>query len=89
MALGKRKGERQQDLWVAAHQVPNSSGHPFYDALNRLLKSIEFDRELGERCVDVYRDGGRPSIPPGVYFRMLLVGYFDGLASSTVVRSRA
>jgi len=88
MALGRRKGERQEDLWVAAHQVPSSSGHPFYDALNKLLKSIDFDRELEERCADLYRDGGRPSIPPGVYFRMLLVGYFEGLTSQREIAWR-
>jgi len=88
MALGRRKGERQEDLWVAAHRVPSSSGHPFYDALNRLLKSIDFDRELEARCEELYRDGGRPSIPPGVYFRMLLVGYFEGLGSQREIAWR-
>ncbi|MGA3180646.1 MAG: transposase, partial [Verrucomicrobiota bacterium] len=28
-----------------------------------------------------YKEGGRPSIPPGVYFRMLFIGYFEGLDS--------
>ncbi len=88
MALGRRNGEQQRELWVAAHQVPNSAGHPFYDALNRLLKSIEFDRKLEERCAVFYRDGGRPSIPPGVYFRMLLVGYFEGLKSQREIAWR-
>lgn len=75
MALGRRKRERQA-LWVATTDLPKSPGHVFYDKLNALLSEAGFDRWVEERCRAYYADGrGRPSIPPGVYFRMLLVGY--------------
>ncbi|OYW22269.1 MAG: hypothetical protein B7Z55_04800, partial [Planctomycetales bacterium 12-60-4] len=60
-----------------------TGGHPFYVKLNRLLAAAQFDEWIEARCRQYYDDGplGRPSIPPGVYFRMLFVGYFEGLDS--------
>jgi transposase len=81
MALGKRKHE-QQGLWIATTELPKSPGHPFYQKLNQLLAEAQFDAWLEERCRPYYAEKlGRPSIPPGVYFRMILVGYFEGIAS--------
>lgn len=83
MAMGKRK-PRQEELFVVSSHLPKSLGHPFYQALNRLLAEAEFDRWIEKRCVRYYEQEekrGQPSIPPGVYFRMLLVGYFEGLDS--------
>jgi transposase len=81
MALGKRKDE-QQELWIATTDLPKSSGHPFYKALNRLLAEADFDRFAEALCEPYYAQGvGRPGIPPGVYFRMLMVGYFEGIGS--------
>ncbi len=81
MALGKRKAE-QQGLWVATTELPKSPGHPFYQKLNELLAEAKFDKWIEERCQPYYAATmGRPSIPPGVYFRMILVGYFEGIAS--------
>ncbi len=80
MALGKRR-EHQQHLLVPTSRLPRSPGHPFYRKLNELLKEAGFDRFAEELCAKHYSDGGRPSIPPGVYFRMLLVGYFEGISS--------
>ena len=81
MALGKRKPE-QQGLWVATTELPKSPGHPFYHKLNELLAEAKFDKWIEERCQPYYAATlGRPSIPPGVYFRMILVGYFEGIAS--------
>jgi len=81
MSLGKRKNE-QQDLWVATSDLPKSPGHPFYRKLNELLAEAKFDPWIEDRCREFYIPGpGRPSIPPGVYFRMILVGYFEGIAS--------
>jgi len=81
MGMGRRKREHQQELWIPADQfdVPR---HVFYDALNRLLADGGFDDFAEELCRPYYEEGiGRSSIPPGVYFRMLLVGYFEGLDS--------
>jgi transposase len=81
MALGKRKSEKQE-LWVATTELPRSPGHPFYKQLNRLLAEDGFDAWLEKLCVPYYHaTQGRPSIPPGVYFRMILVGYFEGISS--------
>jgi len=82
MAMGKRPQERQEDLWIVADQLPQGPGHPFYGRLNRLLAEHGFDAFAEGLCGKFYHDTlGRPSIPPGVYFRMLLVGYFEGLDS--------
>jgi transposase len=81
MALGRRK-PKQQQLWLATADLPQSPGHPFYQKLNELLAEAGFDPYVEELCQPYYAEGkGRPSIPPGVYFRMLLVGYFEGIAS--------
>ena len=81
MALGKRKDERQE-MWVATTNLPKSQGHVFYRKLNRVLAEAEFDSWVENLCRPYYADEvGRPSIPPGVYFRMLLIGYFEGLDS--------
>ncbi len=81
MTLGKRKDERQQDLFVTHDQLPRSPGHVFYRKLNQLLAEAGFDRWVENRCEPYYAREGRPSLPPGVYFRMLLVGYFEGIGS--------
>lgn len=81
MALGKRKHE-QQEAWVATTDLPRSPGHPFYRKLNQLLGEAGFDLWLESLCRPYYAEQqGRPSIPPGTYFRMILIGYFEGLAS--------
>lgn len=80
MALGKRKGI-QSEVWIPAQDIPRSPGHPFYKALNRLLAEAKFDAFVEKLCQPYYAEHGRPGIPPGVYFRMLLVGYFEGINS--------
>lgn len=81
MALGKRT-PKQPDLWLATTELPAAPGHPFYQKLNALLDEAGFDPFVQGLCQPHYADGvGRPGIPPGVYFRMLFVGYFEGLDS--------
>jgi transposase len=83
MAMGKRKA-RQESLFIATDQLSQSPGHPFYVRLNALLAEAGFDRWVEQRCRAYYEQDeprGRKSIPPGVYFRMLFVGYFEGLDS--------
>jgi transposase len=83
MAMGKRK-PRQESLFITADQLTPSAGHPFYQRLNALLAENGFDDWIERRCAEFYKQEetrGRPSLPPGVYFRMLLVGYFEGLDS--------
>jgi transposase len=81
MALGKRKTE-QQELWIATTDLPKSPGHPFFRKLNQVLAEAKFDDWLYNLCQPYYAAVmGRPSIPAGVYFRMILVGYFEGIGS--------
>lgn len=81
MAMGRRNVEQQRELWYAADQLPRSPGHVFYVKLNQLLAEAGFDEWVEELCEPYYARSGRPGIPPGVYFRMLLVGYFEGIGS--------
>jgi len=82
MSMGRRQTQEQPDLWVPTTELPRSPGHAFYDKLNALLAQAGFDAHVEALCQPSYVEGvGRESIPPGVYFRMLLVGYFEGLDS--------
>ncbi|WP_422927450.1 transposase [Singulisphaera sp. PoT] len=84
MAMGRRKRDRQEALFISSQDLPKSAGHPFYLALNCLLAEAGFDLWIEARCTGYYEQEekrGQPSIPPGVYFRMLLVGYFEGIDS--------
>ncbi len=82
MAMGLRAREQDEPLWVATTQLISSAGHPFYQRLNDLLREHGFDRHVEELCQGFYAPKmGRPSIPPGVYFRCLMVGYFEGIDS--------
>jgi transposase len=81
MAMGRRQPQ-QGELWVPTQDLPHSPGHPFYHKLNALLAEADFDAYVEELCRPYYAQHvGRPSIPPGTYFRMLFVGYFEGLDS--------
>jgi transposase len=81
MALG-RQGERQADLMIGWAELPRSPGHVFYDRLQAVLLEAGFDRFAEGECAPYYASRrGRPSIPPGRYFRMHLVGYFEGIDS--------
>ncbi len=88
MALGRRKRE-SQELWVATSDLPSSPGHPFYRRLNQLLAECKFDAYVEGLCEPYYAKGvGRPGIPPGVYFWMLFIGYFEGLESQRAIAWR-
>jgi transposase len=85
MALGRREA-KQAAMWVAGSELPRSPGHGFYEKLNRLLDDAGFDRAVEELCRPYYDDEqGRPGIPPGVYFRMLFVGYFEQLSAQRAI----
>ncbi|MGH6754263.1 MAG: transposase [Bradyrhizobium sp.] len=81
MALGRRNEEQQGELWIPTANLPVSPGHAFYVKLNELLAAGGFDTWVEDLCEPYYAKTGRPGIPPGVYFRMLLVGYFEGIGS--------
>ena len=80
-ALRRRLRESQVEFWVAADAVAKAPGHVFYDRLNDLLREAGFDQFVEDLVAPYYADGGRPGIAPGVYFRMLFIGYFEGIDS--------
>ncbi len=89
MAMGIRESE-QESLWVASAELPKSPGHPFYTRLNALLDANDFDGFVEGQCARFYAPVmGRPSLAPGRYFRLLLVGYFEGIDSERGIAWRA
>jgi hypothetical protein len=82
MAMGRKARERQGEMWIAQQSLPKSPRHVFYEKLNGILAEGDFDRFVEDLCEPYYAESlGRESIPPGVYFRMLLIGYFEGIDS--------
>jgi transposase len=83
MAMGTRKQrEKQEDIWIAHTELASAPGHPFYQRLNELLEGERFDEFVEGRCAKFYAAKyGRPSLTPGIYFRSLLIGYFEGIDS--------
>jgi transposase len=89
MAMGKRR-EQQAGMWVSTAELPAGPGHPFYRRLNEILDASGFDGYVERACQRFYaRALGRPSLSPGRYFRLLLVGYFEGLDSERGIAWRA
>jgi transposase len=82
MAMGTRKKrERQEPLWYRS-ELPAAPGHPFYSRLNEVLEKAGFDRFCEDRCAGFYHAKlGRPSLAPGLYFRIMMIGFFEGLDS--------
>jgi transposase len=80
MAIGRRK-HRQDELFIPTAKLATGPGHPFYSKLNEVLATAGFDGFVETLCAPCYKEGGRPGIPPGVYFRMLFIGYFEGIDS--------
>lgn len=81
MGMGRRQTERQQELWVATAEMAGGPRHVFYERLNDLLATAGFDPWIEARCESYYCPTGRDSIPPGTFFRMLFIGYFEGIDS--------
>jgi transposase len=90
MAMGKRKRRaKQASMWVATQDLPRSAAHPFYARLNQILDQHDFDQFVEGLCERFYADEGRPGLPPGRYFRLLLIGYFEGLDAERAIAWRA
>jgi transposase len=82
MAMGRRTTDRQGELWIPTAEIPSTPAHPFYRRLNEVLDSHGFDAFAEEHCREFYSEKmGRPSLAPAVYFRTLLIGYFEGIDS--------
>jgi transposase len=83
MAMGRRTDQaRTPALWIATNDLPATGGHPFYQRLNQVLDAHGFDTFVEAQCASFYAAKiGRPSLTPGTYFRLLLIGYFEGIDS--------
>ncbi len=82
MGTRKQRG-RQEEIWLAHSELASSPGHPFYQRLNELLEAEGFDEFVEGLCAKFYAAKyGRPSLTPGIYFRLLLIGYFEVLTAS-------
>src|SRR5881398_594252 len=78
MSMGKPKRDRQPAMWVTTTDLPTAASHPFYRRLNQLLREYGFDDFVEAPCAGFYAETmGRPGLPPGIYFRLLLIGYFE------------
>src|SRR3954465_180837 len=92
MAMGTRKGrERQSEMWIATSAIVETPGNAFFDRLNKILSEHKFDARVEALCRKFYKKSpyGRPSLAPGVYFRALLIGYFEGVDSERGIAWRA
>jgi|SRR6185437_8331453 len=91
MAMGKRKRRhRQQSMWIATQDLPRSASHPFYTALNGVLDQNGFDEYVEAACGGFYASTmGRPSLAPGRYFRLLMLGFFEQIESERGIAWRA
>ncbi len=91
MAMGKRKRKLgQQSMWIATQELPRSASHPFYARLNRVLEENGFDDYVEGACGGFYAPTmGRPSLAPGGYFRLLMLGYFEEIESERGIAWRA
>jgi transposase len=91
MAMGKRRRDaKQASMWVATEDLPRSAAHPFYRRLNQIFDQDDFDVYVEGLCQRFYADEvGRPGLPPGRYFRLLLIGYFEGLDAERAIAWRA
>ena len=90
MAMGRRKDcARTSGLWTAATELPLTGGHPFYQRLNQVLDAHAFDDFVEAQCAPFHATTiGRPSLTPSTYFRLLLIGYFEGIDSERGIASR-
>src|SRR6202158_3075428 len=91
MSMGTRQHrQRQEDLWITHNELVQGPAHPFYQRLNELLDREKFDEFVEKECAGFYADNnGRPSLAPGMYFRLLLSGYFEGIDSERGIAWRA
>src|ERR1700676_1236574 len=91
MGMGRKKDRgKQQGLWGAGGEIGTTAGHEFYERLNTVLNAEKFDQRVEVICRKYYKsNSGRPSITPGTYFRMLLLGYFEGIDSERGIAWRA
>src|ERR1043166_4108684 len=86
----RRRRNREERLWISHNELANGPAHPFYKRVNELLEAERFDEFAEKECARFYAENnGRPSLTPGIYFRLLLIGYFEGIDSERGIAWRA
>jgi transposase len=90
MGMGRRRRQRQEQMWISHEELAKGPAHPFYQRVNELLEEKKFDEFAEKECAKFYaKKNGRPSLTPGIHFRSLLVGHFEGIDSERGVAWRA
>src|SRR5438477_3873741 len=87
----RSKTQRQKEFWVMADRLPKASPSRFYELLDGTLEAMDFAKQVREKCAPAYAEvkrGGRPGIDPVVYFKMLMIGFFEGLESERAIAAR-
>lgn len=88
MSIKRKRSECQSEMWIPTATMAKSPGHPFYERLNQLLCEHRFDPWVEDLCEEFYAKTGRGSVPLGVYFRMLFIGYFESIPSNRQIEWR-
>jgi transposase len=88
MAQGRRQPGQQEELWIATADLPEPAAHPFYQQVNAIFDKHGFDKYVDKLTAEFYQEGGRPGIPVGNYFRMMMVGFFEGFGSEREIAWR-
>ena len=87
-----KDAEPQGSLWIATSEMPTTPAHGFYERLERALGKAGFGDTVRAICAPLYETdascGGRPGIDPEVYFKMLMIGFFENLASERAIAAR-
>ncbi len=88
--MGSRRRRRPEPMWIPSAALAQPASHPFYSRLNQVLDEGEFDAFVESLCAKFYAENvGRPGLAPGMYFRSLLIGYFEGIDSERGIAWRA
>jgi len=87
----RKKTQEQKEFWVVADRLAKATPSRFYELLNGTLERMKFAEQVWASCAPDYADatrGGRPGIDPVTYFKMLMIGFFEGIASEREIAAR-
>jgi hypothetical protein len=83
---GQTTAAREAGLDVDGDPGPAAQRRPsVLRATEQILDQHNFDGYVEDLCERFYVHGGRPGVPPGRYFRLLLIGYFEGLDAERAI----
>lgn len=88
----EKKGDEKPEFWTVTGDLPRTPGTEFYQRVDRALAKFEFGKDIRALCAPYYEmdatKGGQPGIDPEVYFKMLMVGFFENIASERAIAAR-